>query len=203
MRFLTDLADQAVILPLIAAIAATLALQGWRRGALAWLAATVCTFGAMLVLKLLFLGCGPMLGITRIASPSGHAASAALVCGGLVARFLASMPATLLGALAGAVLIGTTRLALGVHTPEEVIVGGLVGIAGAAGLVRIAGEPPRLRAWPLAVVVLGIVAALHGTRLPAEIAIRQASALIHWILPWCAPATASEAAGSARPATAP
>ena len=188
MRFLTDLADQAVVLPLILAIAATLGAQGWRRGAAAWLAATCATFGTMLILKLVFLGCGGTLGMTRVTSPSGHAASAALLCGGIAARFIASLPATLIAALAGAIVIGATRVGLGVHTQEEVIIGGLVGVAGAAALLRIAGQPPRLRAWPLALVILCVVAALHGTRLPAEVTIRSVSAWIQMILPWCEPA---------------
>lgn len=197
MRFLTDLADQAVILPLIAAIAATLGLQGWRRGAIAWLVATCGAFGIMLVLKLIFLGCGGTLGLTRITSPSGHAASAALVCGGLAARFIASMPVALIGALAGAVVIGATRIGLGVHTPEEVIIGGLVGSAGAVALARIAGQPPQLRAWPLMLAMLVVVAPLHGTRLPAETTIRHASALIRLLLPWCEPALVIQRATAA------
>ena len=37
MRYLTDFADQAVILPLVFATAIALALQGWRRGGIgAW-----------------------------------------------------------------------------------------------------------------------------------------------------------------------
>ena len=39
MRFLTDFADLAVVLPVVLAIAIVLVLQGWRRGALVWLGA--------------------------------------------------------------------------------------------------------------------------------------------------------------------
>ncbi len=203
MRFLTDLADQAVILPLIAVIAATLGLQGWRRGAIAWLLATCGTFGIMLVLKLICMGCGGTLGLTRITSPSGHAASAALVCGGLAACFIASMPVTLISALIGAVVIGATRVGLGVHTLEEVIIGGLVGSTGAVALARLAGQPPRLRAWPLMLAMLVVVASLNGTRLPAETTIRHASALIRLLLPWCEPALAIQRANTAEPRAEP
>ena len=39
MTFLTDFADQAVVLPLVLVLALVLAAQGWRRGAAAWLVA--------------------------------------------------------------------------------------------------------------------------------------------------------------------
>ena len=55
MKFLTDFADQAVILPLVFAIAAALAIQGWIRGAVVWLSVIFVTFGTILVLKLFFL----------------------------------------------------------------------------------------------------------------------------------------------------
>ena len=41
MTFLTDFADQAVLLPVAAGVAIMLLLLGWRRGALAWTVA-VC-----------------------------------------------------------------------------------------------------------------------------------------------------------------
>src|SRR5690349_19218340 len=52
VRFLTDFADQAVIMPLVLAVAVALALQGWRRGAFVWLAVVAVTFIVMLMLKL-------------------------------------------------------------------------------------------------------------------------------------------------------
>jgi hypothetical protein len=36
MKFVTDFADQAVVLPLALTICLALAVAGWRRGALAW-----------------------------------------------------------------------------------------------------------------------------------------------------------------------
>lgn len=189
MVFLTDLSDQAVVLPLIAVIVASLAIQGWSRGAAAWLAATAATFGLTLILKLIFLGCGGFLGITSIHSPSGHTASAALICGGMLARFIPSVPLTLVAATLGAVVIGYTRVVLGFHSVDETALGGAIGIAGAAALCVMAGPPPRMRTLPLGLVIIAAVVALHGKRLPAEPAIREASSLIRLLLPWCQPAT--------------
>ena len=83
MTFITDLADQAVILPLVLAIGVALLVDGWRRGAAAWAVAVVATFAAMLVLKLFFLACSHALGTTDIHNPSGHVAAATVVTGGL------------------------------------------------------------------------------------------------------------------------
>jgi len=187
MLFVTDLADQAVVLPLIGVIALALAIQGWTRGAMCWLAATAATFGLMLILKLVFLGCGGSLGFTRIQSPSGHAASAALVVGGLAARFIPSIPLTLIAATCGAVTVGYTRVALGFHSIDETVLGGMIGVAGAVALCRMAGPPPPGRFLPLAIMMIAVLVAFHGRRLPAEPTIRHASSFIHVLLPWCAP----------------
>ena len=45
MKFLTDFADQAVVLPMVAAVSVVLAAQGWWRGALAWLCVVGMTEG--------------------------------------------------------------------------------------------------------------------------------------------------------------
>ena len=83
MRFLTDFADQAVVLPLIVVVALVLAGLGWRRGAVAWLAAVGVTFGAVLTLKLVLFTCGPALHLATLRSPSGHTAAAAIIAGGI------------------------------------------------------------------------------------------------------------------------
>ena len=84
MRFLTDFADQAVVLPLIAVVALMLASLGWRRGAVASARCAVgACFGAVLALKLVFFTCGPALRLSTLRGPSGHAAAAAMIAGGI------------------------------------------------------------------------------------------------------------------------
>jgi membrane-associated phospholipid phosphatase len=174
VKFLTDFADQSVLLPLCALLIVGFALSGWRRGAWAWAAAAGVTFGVLVILKVILLACGWRWTDGMLNSPSGHTASAALVYGGLAAvlirqrwprmRWLAVLPAAL-----AAVLIGASRLALHVHTWSDVLAGAIIGVAGVALLIWLAGVPPmrlRLRA----VVVPGIMIAflLHGERLRAE-----------------------------------
>lgn len=182
MQFLTDFADEAVILPLIFAIGATLWLLGWRRGAIAWTGVTLTTLGAMLILKLTMMACGPAH-MPRLRTPSGHTAAAAVVAGSLAAlifrreRCLAAM----IGAVVGAAIIGTSRYMLWAHTLSEVLVASLVGIAGAVGLAWLSGTPPpRLRLAWVAVPVVVVLVAFHGDRLRAEPRIwRAAYAISH------------------------
>jgi len=177
MQFLTDFADQAVILPLVVAIAAS--LSWWPRGALVWLLVCGATLGAIGAGKLMVFRFGPFALAPTLLSPSGHVGSAALVYGGLAALLLGG-GAMHRGFLAGggiALVIGMTRVGLGVHSIADVIVGGTIGTLGAVALVRLAGPCPidLRRMLPIAA---GCIVALvtHGLHLPAEIWLRTISA---------------------------
>ncbi len=177
MNFLTDFADQAVILPLAVATALVLALAGWRRGAIVWSLAVAGTLGVMMVLKLGSQACGHLLPIAGLRSPSGHTAAAGAVYGGLLAicaqRATGHARWTLPCAVSLAVMIGLSRLALGVHTVPEIVLGGSVGVCGALALAWQGGlPPPGLRLAPLALLALAVMAAFHGLHFPAEAALR-------------------------------
>ena len=171
MRFITDFADLAVLLPLTVCIGGGFAWQGWRRGAWAWAASVAATLAAMLTLKLMFVGCAATLGEF---SPSGHTAAGTVIYGGLVALWLRrrSIPAAaclVVGAGPAAGLIGASRIAVSAHSLVEVGVGAAVGIAGVAVLLRLAGvPPPGLRLGRVAAVALVVMLVLHGLRLPVE-----------------------------------
>jgi membrane-associated phospholipid phosphatase len=186
--FITDLADQAVILPMIGAIAFALLLQGCPRVAGAWLGATVATFTTLLIFKLLFLTCTVWLFSTGIASPSGHAASAALLGGGMAATLGAGAVATAIVGIVAGSAIGATRLYLHLHTGAEVMFGLALGTLGATLLHRLAGtRPVRPRALTLLITVGGVVLTLHGRHMPAEPAIRDLAGMIRQALPICQP----------------
>ncbi len=171
MHFITDFADLAVLLPLAVCIGGGLAWQGWRRGAVAWAVAVPATLAAMLVLKLMFVGCAEALGGF---SPSGHTAAATVIYGGLAALWLRRQGAQVLvslalGSGAVAVLIGASRLLLNMHSLAEVAVGAAVGTAGVALLLRLAVLPPQgLRLGRVAIAALVVMLVLHGLRLPVE-----------------------------------
>jgi membrane-associated phospholipid phosphatase len=187
MRFLTDFADQAVMLPVVLAIAVVLTLQGWRRGALVWLGVVGATFLTMLALKLVFLACPPVFGPTDIHSPSGHVAAATVVAGGLAALLSRRRTSILPVAVLAAVVIGISRLVLGFHSLPEVAVGAMVGLAGASALLALAGPPPTLQPGRLFAVVVIVAVLFHGLHLPAEAAIRHTAWRAAHLLAVCQP----------------
>jgi membrane-associated phospholipid phosphatase len=172
MRTLTDFADQAVMLPLMLAVAIALLLQGWRRGAAAWLVVVCATFGVTLGLKLLFIPCSDALDVPALHTPSGHVAAATVVVGGLATLLLGRVPAVLV-TLATVVLISASRLVLGEHTAVEVAVGAIVGLAGVGTMAWLAGARPAALNVPRVVLVAVLVAVVfHGLHMPAEAHIR-------------------------------
>lgn len=205
MRYLTDFADQAVILPLVLAVAVALAVQGWRRGAFVWLAVVGATFFATLVFKLVFLSCSPLFGPLDIHSPSGHVAAATVVAGGLAAMLTRRQASIIPAALVAAAIIGFSRFVLGMHTLPEVAVGALIGLCGAAAMLRLAGPPPTLRPAPLLGVIAIVALMFHGLHLPAEAAIRHTAFRAAQFIPACrdAPMFQRHPAGEeqSRPAT--
>jgi len=187
MRFLTDFADQAVVLPVVLAVAIVLTLQGWRRGALVWLGVVGATFLTMLVLKLVFLSCPPVAGPIDIHSPSGHVAAATVVAGGLAALLSRRRVSILPVAVLAAVVIGISRLVLGSHSLPEVAVGAIVGLIGATVLLTLAGPPPTLRSGRLFAIVIIVAFVFHGLHLPAEAAIRHVAFGAEHLLAVCRP----------------
>lgn len=185
MRYLTDFADQAVILPVVLAVAIALAVQGWRRGALVWLIVVGATFCATLTFKLVFLACSPLFGPMDVHSPSGHVAAATVVGGGLAAMIFRQRASILPVALLAAVVIGVSRLVLGMHSFPEVVVGALIGLAGAVAMLRFAGPPPQLRIAPLIAVIVVVATLFHGLHLPAEAAIRHTAFRAAQYIPAC------------------
>ena len=180
MHFLTDFADLGVLLPLTALVALSLTLVGRRREAFAWTLAITGTFATMLVLKLLIFIVLGSASIKGLGNPSGHTAAGIVVYAGLVVlvgeRFAPRVPIALLaGAVFGAIF-GFSRLALRYHTLADVLVGGVVGLAGVLVLAWLAG--PRRAGAPssgllvVAAVSLLAVLTLHGTKLHAESALR-------------------------------
>lgn len=191
MGFLTDFADQAVVLPLLATITVTLGWLGWWRGSFAWLAAGGGTLIIVLILKLAFIACGGLLPEMDIHSPSGHTAAAAVVTGGFVTlggkRAGVRAGIAMLVAVGGAAVFGMSRLALGLHTLPEVVLGGFIGIFGALLLTWLAGPiPERLRTRRLIWTLLTVALLFHGFHLRAEAKILHAAAIIRiWPFSLC------------------
>ncbi len=133
----------------------------------------------MLLLKLAFLACGPLLPGADV-SPSGHTTTAGVVYGGMLAimaRYITGQGRwTLPLAASVTAIVGVSRLALGVHTVLDVWIGGTVGIGGAIAVAKLAGPPlpdvgPRLQA--IIAPALPVLVVFHGFHMPAEAAIQE------------------------------
>ncbi len=179
---------------MVAAVAVVLLAQRRWQVAVTWLLAISGVLGTLLLLKTVGYACGwllPALGPGRLDlhSPSGHVASGAVVCSGIV-MLQGRRPwhdaalAALAVALAAAVIIGATRVLLGAHSLAEVVVAtGIGGIGAAAfgwaGGRRLVGKS----GLPAAAAAAMVLVAFHGRHLPAEAVIQSAAAdlLRHWI----------------------
>ncbi len=192
VQFLTDFADQAVVLPLALVTAIVFAASGWWRGLAAWLLAVGGVLGTIMLLKVAFAGCAVLGAHTGVRSPSGHTGSACIVYGGILLLMLRGWlpkPVLLLLPVAVALLFGASRLLLQVHTPGDVVVGGLVGMAGIAALSRLSGPVALRYKSTLVLVLVLLMATLHGRHLGAEAAIRQFDFRTWLPAAWVLPAT--------------
>jgi membrane-associated phospholipid phosphatase len=179
LQWVSDFADQAVILPVTVTVGLVLCLERRWREAAPWFIAIACVLGAVAVLKIVCAACTwlwPALGADALAirSPSGHAASAAVLCGsvgGLLGerwRMGASRSA-LIGAAAAGSSVGLTRVLLGVHSPAEVVLGLALGLAGALAFALMLGQPAGARLPNRALAAaLVVIAVQHGHHLAAE-----------------------------------
>jgi hypothetical protein len=172
MQFLTDFADQAVILPLTFASALGISLGGWKKGAVAWLLAIFATLAVVAVAKLAVFVLGPPARLPQLVSPSGHAASAPLLYGGLLYALLPGRAGRVAGValgVAAGIAVAAMRVALGTHTVPDVVVGLAIGVAGLGVLCHALGRPSEpFRRWGAVVLSGATLVGFHGLRMPAE-----------------------------------
>jgi membrane-associated phospholipid phosphatase len=172
VRSFTNLADEAVLLPLSAAIGTTLFFQ-WKRGSVAWIIGMLVTLSTIVIAKLV---CYAIVGHwpfnINLRSPSGHVAAGAAVYGMLVALVIGRGDTSILAAFICSVFIATffaaTRLYLEVHTRSEVVIGALIGVLGAVTIAKLAGSKQHLNPVPLIIVSTLIIALTHGSVLRSE-----------------------------------
>ncbi len=181
--YMTQLGDQGVILPFVVSVAFVLVAAGARHEALYWCAAIFAALFGSLLAKIVFIPCGHLLPGLDIKSPSGHTAASVAAYGGFAVLWAklsgagssvtsCGMRALLVGATAAGVIgIAISRFVLGMHTMPEVLLGGLIGLAAPAILLRAeppANEPkPRPAPW-LLLLPVALAILLHGASLPVE-----------------------------------
>lgn len=153
MQRFTDLGDAYVTLPLLAVAWLALLLAGRSGTARAAWPVLLLTPIAIAALKIGF-GARPGLGAPfGVHSPSGHTASAALAVGAIALVLGAGSRSSAVAAFVAGLAIGASRVALGVHSVSEVVIGEAVGTGATIWLGR------RLVRRPLAPIAAPFVLA--------------------------------------------
>lgn len=183
--FVTDFADAGVTAPVAAAVALCLLAFRQFRAAGIWLAMVGSVWVLMIALKFSFslcadLSCDLTTESLHLVSPSGHVAASAAIYGSLVGVSLRStgrpFALSCLAAIAVALVIGATRLALDAHSVAEVLVGGCVGVGASIAFLRASHLLlSRMRRVALVGIAAAAMIAFHGRHLNFEPAIRAAS----------------------------
>jgi membrane-associated phospholipid phosphatase len=176
-RFITDLGDTAVTLPLALLMLCFLSAARQPGLAIAWVAAILGCVSMIGGLKLVLDVCGDPLVGTGLTSPSGHVAMSTVVYGGIAAAISASLAPPVRAALianttALIILMPLSRIVLRVHTPVEVVVGLAVGLASLVIIVAtVAIRRAQLPVLWFAAAAILVAMFFHGERWPAEQAI--------------------------------
>ncbi len=190
--YVTDFGDTAVTVPLAVLMHGFLLAAQHPRLAIGWGLAILGCAGAIATLKLALTVCGYPLSGSGLSSPSGHTAMSIAVYGGFAAvvgtTLKRPMRETLIAGAAGLMIaIALSRAILGYHSWLEVAIGLGVGIAALAFILVLVA---RLRPGPLPLVwlitgALVVFVLFHGTRWPAEQAIRRLAGWLNFLRPWC------------------
>jgi len=191
----TDLANTALLAPLVVVGSAFLLSCGRRREAVIMTLSLLAPGIAVALLKLTLMGCHPLLPAPSLRSPSGHAALGASVygtlaliirdCAGPVLRWAATaLAAGLIGAIAA------SRVVLGFHSAGEVMVGLALGLGFLAMAAHLLPGPGAMRGGGHGLVLLAVAAAAgalcHGLDVPAEELIRRWARALPNVVPFCA-----------------
>lgn len=178
LHLATDLGDSGLLLPV--ALVGIVALWFLHSPRLSWvLLRSVLLAGVLIAaLKVLFLSCGARW-VPGLVSPSGHACMSAIVYGAFATVYAAGQPTAVRVFTAGiaaafVAFISFTRIALGVHTPTEVLIGLAVGVTSLAWFALSYAQMPPLKvgARALALAMAATVIFSFGVRLPVESLIR-------------------------------
>ena len=147
------------MLPMLALITAELWLAGQKSALLTWMLAMTAGVVVVLAGKIAFIGWGWGSASLNFTGISGHTMLASSIfpvwMGWLLAgptrRF--SLYGVVLGLAIGAV-VGWSRLVLGAHSPSEVVLGWLLGLAISLVACKAMKGQPSSRGWAMPAVVL-------------------------------------------------
>jgi membrane-associated phospholipid phosphatase len=190
--FVTDFGDTAVTVPLAVMVTGFLFAAKQPRLAIGWALVILVCAGVTGAVKLAFTVCGYPLAGSGLMSPSGHTAMSIAVYGGLAAIVGSSLGAPARAALIAAAAIFTIGIALsrtivGSHTPIEVAVGLVVGVAALGPMIAVVARyrPEHLPIHWLAAGALVVFVLFHGTQWPAEGMIHRVASWLDILRPYC------------------
>ncbi|PZP55868.1 MAG: hypothetical protein DI586_05555 [Micavibrio aeruginosavorus] len=181
LSFIADFGDSAVIIALVLSSSCYLMYRKHYNSAQALVTTLLAVSGIIALLKLAFIACGH--NIFDIRSPSGHAALSISVYGMFAIIFYRHFTGILriiipIFLVALSLIIAASRVINELHSLNEVIFGGLVGLAVLSGVwhwflkakpLAIADYKLRFKTAAVIAAIMIVVALLvHGTRLPAE-----------------------------------
>lgn len=170
---ITRLGDSSLLLPAAVLVFAWLLYRGESAKAGLWLVLFGLASGLVVLSKLAFMGWGLGIPAWNFTGFSGHSMMAACVLPVLAAQVCGAQRWRL--AVAGlaallAVMVGVSRLAIGVHSPAEVYAGLALGLTTSAaflGATRLR-LPAFTPAVLILVLVLGTAQAVTGVRAPTH-----------------------------------
>ncbi|HEY8259931.1 MAG TPA: phosphatase PAP2 family protein [Methylosinus sp.] len=176
LEAITTLGDPGFILAASGGLFATLIAVGERRTAFALAVALAASASVTATAKIVFMAFGP----PSVYSPSGHAAMATVFLLSLGA--IAARAHGLSGALCAvfALAVAASRVALGVHSLAEAVIGVAIGLCAFAVFARLAARRSAVGQGP---IIAGFAAALclHvvvGSRFSVEEPLQQAAAAL-------------------------
>ena len=160
MNHIGNFGHSAILIPASLTIILCLLWYDRRADALAVAAALGACLVATLIAKIAFQSCESQFSTLGIESPSGHASVSAAFygCAALLVaagRGLWMRACILAGAAAFVVLVGLSRIYVGVHTVPEVIAGMTIGAASLFVFQWLRG-PKRRLVVPLRLIAIGI-----------------------------------------------
>ena len=175
IKHLSSFGDSTMLLPLSLLLTAMLWRSESARAAICLLTAVAVCGSVMVALKIAFLACGETWGV-GILTPSGHASMSSMVYGAfavVVSRKLGWRTRVGVGLLCGLLVacIAVSRVVLGVHSVDEVIVGLSVGLGALSifALLYFRLQPgTQINPTILLLASVALIAILHGVSVPFE-----------------------------------
>ncbi len=194
LKSITELGDSGVLAVISILTSVFLFFSRSYRAGFAMLLAFVLAAGSTTIAKLIFLGCVED-GWLGIRSPSGHTTISlsvysmlALLVSSQLRQQLKLLPHLLCLLLISG--IAMSRITLGHHTVEEVLIGLMIGVCAvvAASMLLFYKRTyvDRFNVWFLLALIGGAALVLYGTHLPAEQFIKQLAAMMKHYFPVCA-----------------